>query len=141
MRIGTIYHITPKSDWDQQKASSFYTAPTLKTEGFIHCSDVTLITRVANLFFRNANDLVLLEIDTSKIAKDLKLEGPVPRSEDWHPLEVFPHIYAPIPTNAVSDVIPFDPETDGTFRLPKEVIEKQKLEISDRLRAETSCLI
>lgn len=107
-----IYHITPHTDW--QKALDFgsYRAPSLVSEGFIHCSQRDQVVETANRLFRDREDLVLLVIDTAKLAAPLKNEA----ASDT-PL-VFPHIYGPLNLDAVSAVLPFPPLADGTFDFP-----------------------
>ena len=34
----TIYHITPRQDWEKASSEGTYRADSLETEGFIHCS-------------------------------------------------------------------------------------------------------
>jgi len=33
-----IYHIARRADWESARSSGLYTADSLATEGFIHCS-------------------------------------------------------------------------------------------------------
>jgi len=32
--------------------------------------------------------------------------------------ELFPHIYGPLPLEAISEALPFEPKPDGYFKLP-----------------------
>ena len=80
-------------------------------EGFIHCSTGDQVIKVANARFRGQHGLVLLVIDTDKVRPEIvyeNLEGGD---------EVFPHIYGELNTDAVVEVAPFDPGSDGYFHL------------------------
>ena len=108
-------HIVSLSDWEKAKIIGKYTAPSLKKEGFIHCSLPEQIPPVANYNFKGREGLVLLEIDISKLNEVVKFEDLYNYGED------FPHVYGPIDIESVTRVISFPPEADGTFKLPAEV--------------------
>ena len=104
-----IYHWCPQGDWEAAQVG--YTAGSLETEGFIHCSFRDQVERTATGVDRGREGLVLLCID----------EGGLPvRAEDCYELgEEYPHVYGPIPTTSVMAVIPFPPNDDGSFSLPE----------------------
>ncbi|OQP60844.1 DUF952 domain-containing protein [Niastella populi] len=90
-----IYHITSCNEWEAAFAKGSYAAPSLETEGFIHCCTRSQVQGVLQRYFKGATDLVLLEIATEKIQSRLVYE--------WSPAgaDEFPHIYGPINTDAV----------------------------------------
>lgn len=88
-----IYHITSVEAWDADNGSSSFVAPSLATEGFIHCSDARQVERSLNRFFREKDEVVLLRIDPALLTSELRYEGADGDS--------FPHIYGPINTDAV----------------------------------------
>jgi uncharacterized protein (DUF952 family) len=114
----TILHFCSRLDWQAAVAAGEYSADTLATEGFIHCSTAELVHVPANLLARGRTDLVLLEIDETRLAEP-------PRDEPGDPSDpaspVFPHIYAPIPVAAVVRVHDFPPGADGSFTVPDTV--------------------
>ena len=95
-----IYHITTQSDWKQAKQQGFYEHPSLKEEGFIHCSEDHQVAGVLERYFKGKTDLVKLVIDTQKLKSRYVHE--------WSPstLDTYPHIYGTINTDAVVDVVP-----------------------------------
>lgn len=109
-----ILHITGRDDHTPGES---YRAPSLDTEGFIHCSDPGTVHLPANRLFAGRDDLVLLWIDPA--ALDVPL-----RWEPGHPTDPagvwFPHVYGPIPPAAVVAVHPFQAGPDG-FRPPEAV--------------------
>ena len=106
-----IFHITTRAAWDEARAAGRYTADSLHTEGFIHCSQADQVAWVANTRFRGRTDLVLLHVDEAAVGAEVRrenLEGGT---------TLFPHIYGPLPVRAVMQVTPMTPSPDGTFEL------------------------
>ncbi len=107
-----ILHFCPIDTWTAARARSAYTADTLATEGFIHCSPAELVHLPANALARGRQDLVLLEIDEGLLPEPPRYEPGDP-GDPSSPL--FPHIYGPIPLRCVVGVREFRPGPDGTF--------------------------
>jgi uncharacterized protein (DUF952 family) len=95
-----IYHVTTITDWNAAKQQGFYEHPSLQAEGFIHCSQDHQIAGVLERYFAGKTDLVKLVIDTDKLTSKFVF--------DWSPstADTFPHVYGPINSDAVVDVIP-----------------------------------
>lgn len=105
----TILHIAAAPAWEAARATGSYTAESFATEGFIHCSDPGQVIAVANRLFRGRTDLVLLQIDASRLAAPVRyenLEGGV---------ELFPHVYGPLPLDAIVRTMAFAPDAEGQF--------------------------
>jgi uncharacterized protein (DUF952 family) len=115
-----ILHITSHDEWRQAQSRGEYVAPSLQTEGFIHCSTETQVVHVANAFYRNQTDLVLLVIDETKLKPALKWEAPAgPPAAGISESDSFPHVFGPINLDAVASVLDLtaDPAS-GAFSLP-----------------------
>jgi len=110
----SIYHITSRKAWVEASNIGSYEADSLKVEGFIHCSMLEQVLRVANSYYRGQRDLVLLEIDPGKLLPDVRWE---PGSDK--PDELFPHIYGLLNLEAVSNVLDLNQDPGGHFILPK----------------------
>ena len=110
MHKGLILHITSARAWAEVIDS--YTAPSLETENFIHCSLPEQVTGPANALFSGQADLVLLCIDVQKLRAKVIYE------DCYKAGEMFPHIYGPINADAIIDAFPFPPDADGQFSLP-----------------------
>jgi uncharacterized protein (DUF952 family) len=106
-----FYHITSKQAWEQASQAGTYTADTLKTQGFIHCSTAGQVLRVANALYHGSTDLVLLEIDSTHLGSEVRWEPGADK-----PDELFPHLYGALEPEAVTRVLAFLPEADGSFR-------------------------
>ncbi len=116
----SIVHITSRQEWVKAAAAGAYVAPSLASEGFIHCSTAAQVVPVAREFYGSQEGLVLLVIDPGLLTSALRWEPP---SDGSVPAGVpagasFPHIYGPINLNAVVQVLDFEPELNGQFRLP-----------------------
>ena len=72
-----------------------YESPTLKEEGFIHCAKRAQVKGVLERYYKDATNLIVLEIDERKIRSQIKYENTVGGPE------LFPHIYGPINIDAV----------------------------------------
>ena len=110
--MATIFHITKSEEWEKAKRDGRYEAPSLASEGFIHCSTSDQVVRTANRLFRGESGLVLLEIDTDQVGAEIKYENCEGGQEN------FPHIYGPLDPRSVVRVLEFKPGEDGTFVMP-----------------------
>ena len=97
----SIFHITTREAWESQRPSGRYRAPSLDTEGFVHCSDAPQVNATWENIFAHAPDLIVLEIDPHELTSELRYEAGVPDAG-----EDFPHVYGPIDANAVRGVHP-----------------------------------
>ena len=115
-----IFHITSREAWNAAQEQGQYTAPSLTSEGFIHCSTRAQVLPVAEKFYRGQTGLVILVIDSARLSSGLNWEAPfdgapplgVPASE------AFPHVYGPIDLDAVVQVLDLAPSAGGKFILP-----------------------
>jgi uncharacterized protein (DUF952 family) len=107
-----IYHIAARADWEAAQAATAYSADSLASEGFIHCSTRAQVLATAARFFAGRQDLLLLEIDPARLTAEL-------RYEEGEPGQLFPHLYGPLDLAAVVAAHPFAPDAHGAFRLPK----------------------
>jgi len=95
-----IYHVTTAAEWEAAKEKGAYTSPSLQAEGFIHCSaDDAQVAGVLERYFISKTNLVKLAIDTDKLSSRFIYE--------WSPstADTFPHVYGPINTDAVIDIV------------------------------------
>lgn len=93
--MGLVYHITTLNEWKQAKLQGFIEAPSLQSEGFIHCSNESQIEGVLSRYFTLATDLVKLTIDTEKLTSPLRLEMSPSINE------LFPHVYGSISLDSI----------------------------------------
>ncbi|MBN2557027.1 MAG: DUF952 domain-containing protein [Anaerolineales bacterium] len=107
-----IYHIATRSDWEDALRAGAYTADSLQTEGFIHCSTRAQVLAVANRLYLGCTDLMLLSID------EIRFELPIRYENLEGGTERFPHVYAAIPLTAIVQIYPLTPMQNGSFQFP-----------------------
>lgn len=121
-----IYHIVSRVDWGRPIDQDQYSAPSLKAEGFIHCSTREQALAVANDFYRGQRDLLLLCIDESKLTAELRWEAPAHPNpaavEQTRTEALLPHIYGALNLEAVVQAREFR-EGDRGFQFPPDLPE------------------
>ncbi len=114
--MAAIVHITTRAEWENARRRGVYEAPSLHSEGFIHCSTIPQVIDTANAYFRGAEGLVLLWIDEAATSADIRYEPPAGGAARAD--ERFPHLYGPLNLDAVIEVVDLPSDTDGSFQLP-----------------------
>jgi len=110
-----ILHIVKMREWETAVAAGVYRPASLEAEGFIHCSTPEQVLKPANERFRGQEGLALLVIDPQKVA------APIVYEDCYESGVAFPHIYGPLPIEAVKSAIPFPAQEDGLFLFPQEL--------------------
>lgn len=100
-----IFHLALASEWEAARRSGSYATSTrgrtLAEEGFIHASRADQWQAVRDRFYADETEpLVLLVIDPAR------LDAPVAVEAVADSAETFPHIYGPLNTSAVVQVLP-----------------------------------
>ena len=88
-----IYHIVLPEVWAAFD-NELYAASSLETEGFIHCSFAEQLDGVIGRYYKDAKNIVILELETDKLRS-------LVRNEISTGNEIYPHIYGPINRDAV----------------------------------------
>lgn len=108
--MADLWHLTEREHWDDARRTGSYERSTrhlsLAEEGFVHCSYPDQLAGVAARFYAGADDLVLLRIDPARIPAEIRVEGG------------FPHVYGPIPLDAVTAATPVGRDAAGQLILP-----------------------
>ena len=110
-----ILHITTADDWKAAQGEGEYRPASLDAEGFVHCSLPTQVTHVADWFYRDVPDLMLLCIDPGRLTSPLRWE---PSADEF--AGDFPHVYGPIAIDAVVAGVPWARGDEG-FALPEGI--------------------
>jgi uncharacterized protein (DUF952 family)/heme-degrading monooxygenase HmoA len=105
-RPDTFVHMAIPADWAAAQASGEYSVSTrgrtLADEGFIHCSYDDQIEGVANRYYSDLDELLLLRVDPDLLRSRVVVEPPFAGADD-----AFPHIYGPIEVTAVVRATPW----------------------------------
>lgn len=113
-----LLHLALPDDWEAARVSGEYRVSTrgrtLDQEGFVHCSRPHQMTGVANRFYSDITELLVLLIDPDALVADVIEEPPYPGAD-----ERFPHVYGPIPVTAVMTTTNWERDDDGIWRRPR----------------------
>jgi uncharacterized protein (DUF952 family) len=88
-----IYHIVLPDDWAAWD-TDLYRAKSLETEGFIHCSFRHQLDGVIDRYYKGANEVIILQIETDALMSRTVNE---PSTGN----EIYPHVYGPINRDAI----------------------------------------
>ncbi|WP_225823312.1 DUF952 domain-containing protein [Streptomyces naphthomycinicus] len=107
-KLPYILHITERSLWETARQRGAYELSTrgrtLQEEGFIHFSTRDQLPRVADFLYGGydgPDELVVLVVDPARVGSPVRYESVEPGGEE------FPHVYGPVPVEAVVDVEPW----------------------------------
>ena len=109
-----IYHVALVDDWAEAQRIGEYRTSTrgarLEDVGFIHGSFRHQVERIGALVYGDVDEgLVVLAIDPARVHVPITIENLEGGAE------AFPHIYGPLPVDAVMTVLPAHAHPDGTF--------------------------
>jgi uncharacterized protein (DUF952 family)/heme-degrading monooxygenase HmoA len=110
--IRPIFHMAMPDDWRSAQDAAVYSMSTrgitVEQEGFVHCSFAHQMRGVANRFYADVDELVILHLDRRALADHLRIEAAADGVT-----ERFPHIYSAIPLSAVTATTPWRREAHG----------------------------
>lgn len=107
-----IYKICPRLLWrEAEEEGVFHGAAIDLADGFIHFSTAGQVAETAAKHFAGLDDLVLVAVEAERLGSALKYE--VSRGG-----ALFPHLYAPLPLDAVRWTVPMPLGPDGRHQLP-----------------------
>ena len=99
-----LFHLALADDWNAASRSGRYGISTrglhLDQVGFIHLSWREQVAGTYERFYADADSVVLLTIDAARLTAPLRADA-IPSGE------LFPHLYGPLPINAVIDAAPY----------------------------------
>jgi uncharacterized protein (DUF952 family) len=118
--MADLFHITERAAWLQAAGTGEYRISTrgvtLEDQGFIHCSLRHQLRGVAEFLYSDADDLVVLVIDSEKVPAPIRYEAPEPGAEKY------PHIYGALSADAVTSVIAVRRDAAGRLVLPESMM-------------------
>jgi uncharacterized protein (DUF952 family) len=93
--VAIIYKICERAEWHAAERAGIYRGSDVDVrDGFIHFSTAAQVAETAAKHFAKQTDLVLVAIDAERLGSALKWE----RSRGG---DLFPHLYAVLPLEAV----------------------------------------
>jgi uncharacterized protein (DUF952 family) len=106
-----IFKIVPRAEWEAAGAA-YHGSAHDQADGFLHFSTAPQLAETLRLYYAGQDDLLLVAVDGEKLGPALTWEHAPSRGED------FPHLFAPLPRNAVVWTKPLARGADGAFILP-----------------------
>jgi glutathione S-transferase len=112
-----LHHLALTAEWTAAVAGDgWYRRSTrglaLDEVGFIHCAFAPQVQGVADRYYRGAGEVVLLTIDPGRLSSPVRVEAAAPGGE------AFPHVYGPLPVDAVITVEPLAADGEGVPVVP-----------------------
>ncbi|SDP55988.1 DUF952 domain-containing protein [Phyllobacterium sp. OV277] len=108
-----IYKIAPRGLWQAAEAAGVFDgAPIDHADGYIHFSTAAQAVETAAKHFVGQDDLLLIAVEADRLGEALKYE--VSRGGD-----LFPHLYASLPMDAVLWVKPLPLDAGGKHQFPE----------------------
>lgn len=106
-----LFHLAVRAEWERALEAGEYRRSTIDTtleeEGFLHASFAEQVQGVADRYYRDRDDIVLLRVDPSRLDVEVRVEDLGGRGESY------PHLYGPLPTEAVVAVTAVPLGADG----------------------------
>jgi uncharacterized protein (DUF952 family) len=91
----TIFKLVDRASWQAAQASgAFAGSPVDRRDGFIHFSTAAQVRETAARHFAGAAELMIVAVDAAALGEALR----------WEPSrggDLFPHLYGPLPLDAV----------------------------------------
>jgi uncharacterized protein (DUF952 family) len=104
-----ILHCIKKETWEEAKNKKYFGEKNIAADGFIHCSPVKYMWRVAPNFKNVMDEMVLLCIDMERLGSEVRWE------DGDHCGRFYPHVYGLINLDAVTAVLPYLKDTEGNW--------------------------
>jgi uncharacterized protein (DUF952 family) len=94
-----IYKLLTWDEWAAAGAAGRFDGSEVdRRDGYVHFSTAAQVVETARRYFTGVTGLTLLTVDPTSLGADLR----------WEPSrggDLFPHLYAPLPTGAVVAVV------------------------------------
>ncbi len=106
----TVYKILRPHEWVEATSAPLYAgAPVDHDDGYIHFSSRLQVAETARRYFTDTDTVHILALDTAAMPD---------RALKWEPSrggDLFPHLYAPMPMQAVTETWTLHRGKDGHF--------------------------
>jgi uncharacterized protein (DUF952 family) len=111
--VTTIYKICGRDEWRAAEADGQFVGSAVdRRDGFIHFSSAVQVAETAAKHFAGQTNLTLIAVDAAALGRALKWERS--RNDD-----LFPHLYGPLPLDAVCWAKPLSDEVEGGRKFPE----------------------
>ncbi|MDT4972448.1 MAG: hypothetical protein QOG22_2591 [Pseudonocardiales bacterium] len=107
--MDALFHIVDRSVWQNAVDRGVYSAESLGSEGFIHCSFASQVAGVANARYRDVEGLCVVELDPARLAAHVVVE------DSYGSGTAYPHVYGSIHPTAAVRVHELPRDTGGDY--------------------------
>ena len=108
-----VYKLVDRAAWAAAEAAGSFTGSAVdRRDGFIHFSSAAQVGETAARHFAGEADLLLVAVDARALGAALR----------WEPSRggaLFPHLYGPLPLDAVRAVAPLALDAAGRHAFPE----------------------
>ncbi len=105
LMVTVVYKVVSESLWETAiDAGELKGSPVDLADGFIHLSTAEQLPETLRRHFAGQVGLLILKVDVGRL---LALSGDRLRWEPSRGGDLFPHLYGPLPVEAVAEVTPF----------------------------------
>ena len=111
-----VYKVLTLKEWEQAQVSGLIITELDQKDGFVHLSFLYQLNVTLSLYFAEEEEVVLLQLDQSKVRDCLKYETPIPQGKR---LGAFPHYYGELHANTVSNIWQLK---RNAFEVPIEIL-------------------
>jgi glutathione S-transferase len=115
--IAELFHLALPEDWEHATAIGLYPFSTRgltwQQVGFVHCAHRHQLVGVANRFYSDCPNLMVLELNPTSLV-ELGLEV-IEEPAAENATELFPHLYGQLPLGVVRAVHSWAVSQHGTF--------------------------
>jgi len=104
-----IYLLSSQAEYQQALDNGSLVRDSLQSEGFIHASPRSQLNRIANKYYQDKTQPLILVVDKKLISAEVK----------WEPATggLYPHIYGPLNINAITKIEKISLADDGNFHI------------------------
>jgi uncharacterized protein (DUF952 family)/GNAT superfamily N-acetyltransferase len=114
-------HLIEPAAWRAALADGAVRPPSLESVGFVHLSTPEQVHLPAERLYPGRRDLVLLVVDAARLTDPVRFENGVPADPGGMQ---FPHLYGPLPTSAVTAVVPYRPPAPLSLPAPDDLLAR-----------------
>ena len=121
MAPDVFVHLIEPVDWRTALTDGAVRPPSLESVGFVHLSTPEQVHLPAERLYPGRRDLVLLVVDPARLPDSVRFEDGVPADPGGMR---FPHLYGPLPTSAVTAVVPYRPPVPVVLPAPGNMLAR-----------------
>jgi uncharacterized protein (DUF952 family)/GNAT superfamily N-acetyltransferase len=114
-------HLIEPTAWRAALTDGAVRPPSLESVGFVHLSTPDQVHLPAERLYPGRRDLVLLTVDPTRLTDPVRFEDGVPADPGGMR---FPHLYGPLPTSAVTAVVPYRPPVPFPLPAPDDQLAR-----------------